>query len=194
MTMKELMKKSRDELEELSKYMVLHDNLGAVTAINYVIKFANKHVRVVKGRKVPKGTEGVIFWMGSYCNSPYGDPWGIYTTYRCGLKDDNGRIYWTALSNVELVQKPFIMNRKKVNIVKNTIKLHGIYGEKQGIPTKDLQIGDIIMWNWGYKSEVVEILPSKTGKTITFMLKSLQDGNIRPRRMSADRLVVKHNL
>ena len=72
----------------------------------------------------------------------------------------------------------------------NTVKLQGIYGEKKGTPTKDLIIGDIIVWNFGYKSEVVDIIPSKTGKTITFMLKSLESGNINHRKMGADRLVV----
>ena len=71
-----------------------------------------------------------------------------------------------------------------------TVKLQGIHGEQKGTPTKDLKIGDIIIWNFGYKSEVVEITPSKTGKTITFMLKSLESGNINPRKMGADRLVV----
>lgn len=74
--------------------------------------------------------------------------------------------------------------------MENAIKLQGIHGEKKGTPTKDLIIGDIIVWNFGYKSEVVEIIPSKTGKTITFMLKSLESGNINPRKMGADRLVV----
>ena len=46
------------------------------------------------------------------------------------------------------------------------------------------------MWNFGYKSEVVEINPSKTGKTITFMLRSFESGEINPRKMGADRLVV----
>ena len=72
----------------------------------------------------------------------------------------------------------------------NTVKLQGIHGEKKGTPTKDLIIGDVIIWNFGYKSEVVEIIPSKTGKTITFMLKSIESGNINPRKMGADRLVV----
>lgn len=72
----------------------------------------------------------------------------------------------------------------------NTVKLQGIHGEKKGTPTKDLKIGDVIIWNFGYKSEVVEIIQSKTGKTITFMLKSLESGNINPRKMGADRLVV----
>lgn len=72
----------------------------------------------------------------------------------------------------------------------NTVKLQGISGQQAGTQAKDLKIGDIIVWNYGYKSEVVEIIPSKTGKTITFMLKSLESGNINSRKMGADRLVV----
>lgn len=72
----------------------------------------------------------------------------------------------------------------------NTVKLQGIYGEQKGTATKDLKVGDVIIWNFGYKSEVVEIIPSKTGKTITFMLRSLESGNVNPRKMGADRLVV----
>ena len=72
----------------------------------------------------------------------------------------------------------------------NTVKLQGIYGARKGTPTKDLKVGDVIVWNYGYKSEVVEIIPSKTGKTITFMLKSFESGNINPRKMGADSLVV----
>ena len=75
-------------------------------------------------------------------------------------------------------------------IMANTVKLQGIHGEQKGTPTKDLKVGDVIVWNYGYKSEVVEIIPSKTGKTITFMLKSFESGNISPRKMGADRLVV----
>lgn len=72
----------------------------------------------------------------------------------------------------------------------NTVKLQGISGHQAGTQAKDLKIGDIIVWNYGYKSEVVEIIPSKTGKTFTFMLKSLESGNINTRKMGADRLVV----
>lgn len=71
----------------------------------------------------------------------------------------------------------------------NTVKLQGIHGQQPAIPAKDLKVGDFIIWNFGYKSEVLEIIPSKTGKTITFMLKSLESGNINPRKMGADRLV-----
>ena len=80
--------------------------------------------------------------------------------------------------------------RKAVDIMTNTIKLQGISGQKKGTPAKGLKVGDVIVWNYDYKSEVVEIIPSKTGKTIPFMLKSLESGNINPRKMRADRLVV----
>lgn len=72
----------------------------------------------------------------------------------------------------------------------NTIKLQGISGHQEGTATKNLKIGDVIVWNYGMKSEVVDTIPSKTGKTITFMLKSHQDGEIRSRKMGAERLVV----
>lgn len=72
----------------------------------------------------------------------------------------------------------------------NTVKLQGIHGQQAGTATKDLKIGDIIIWNFGYKSEVVDIAPSKSGKMITFHLRSLESGNINERKMGADRLVV----
>lgn len=81
-------------------------------------------------------------------------------------------------------------NERSVDFVANTVKLQGISGQKKGTPTKDLRVGDIIVWNYGYKSEVVEITPSKTGKTITFALKSLESGNVNHLKMGADRLVV----
>lgn len=72
----------------------------------------------------------------------------------------------------------------------NTVKLQGIAGQQAGTAVKDLKIGDVLVWNYGYKSEVVELIPSKTGKTITAMLRSQQDGQIRARKMGAERLVV----
>ena len=70
------------------------------------------------------------------------------------------------------------------------IKLQGIYGKKEAKEVKDLKIGDVITWNYGYQSEVVEMIPSKTGKTFTVMLKSLSDGIVRDRKMKATTLVV----
>lgn len=66
------------------------------------------------------------------------------------------------------------------------MKLQGIYGEVKSKAVKDLKIGDVITWNYGYKSEVIDLIPSKTVKV---MLKSLQDGIIRERKMNATRQV-----
>jgi len=49
-------------------------------------------VRVVRGRKVPTGTEGVCIWVGE------GD-WGE----RCGVKDAAGVVHWTASKNCEAI-------------------------------------------------------------------------------------------
>ena len=71
----------------------------------------------------------------------------------------------------------------------NTIKLQGLYGLKNAKPVNELKNGDVIIWNFGYKSEVVGLTPSKTGKTYVVSLNSQQDGVIRERKMSATNLV-----
>jgi hypothetical protein len=50
-------------------------------------------VRVVKGRKVPRGTEGRVFWIGT---DGFDKP-------KIGFKDDAGATHWTAASNVEII-------------------------------------------------------------------------------------------
>lgn len=65
------------------------------------------------------------------------------------------------------------------------IKLQGISQRFDGVAAKDLKIGDILIWNYGSKSEVVGIQPSKTGKSYTVSCKSLQDGITRERKTTA---------
>lgn len=48
-------------------------------------------VVVVRGRKVPRGTEGRVFWVG---DSPYG--------VRVGINTPSGETVWTAAGNVEV--------------------------------------------------------------------------------------------
>ena len=52
-------------------------------------------VVVVKGRKVPKGTTGVITWTG----------FDSYDKPRIGFRDEAGEIHWTAASNVEALNQ-----------------------------------------------------------------------------------------
>ncbi len=63
-----------------------------------------------------------------------------------------------------------------------TVKLQGIYNKQEAKAVKELKTGDVIMWNYGYTSTVVDLIPSKTGKTITCLLKSNQDGVVRERK------------
>ena len=49
-------------------------------------------VEVYKGRKVPVGTVGKVFWLGA---GRYG--------WRVGLNDETGTTHWTALDNVKVV-------------------------------------------------------------------------------------------
>lgn len=76
----------------------------------------------------------------------------------------------------------------------DAIKLQGVCGWQKAKAVKDLNTGDVVQWNYGYTSEVVDVIFSKTGKTATVMLKSNTDGIIRDRKMGAERLVaIKEN-
>lgn len=52
-------------------------------------------VTVVRGRKVPKGTTGVVFWTG----------FDAYDKPKIGFRDAAGTTHWTATSNVEAVNQ-----------------------------------------------------------------------------------------
>lgn len=61
--------------------------------------------------------------------------------------------------------------------------LQGIYADMPSKKVADLKVGDVIVWNFGYKSAVVSITWSKTGKTATLSLRSMSDGILRDRKM-----------
>lgn len=53
------------------------------------------YVEVYKGRKVPKGTKGIVFW---YKDDFYGP--------KLGLKDSLGNVHWTAATNCRTLPIP----------------------------------------------------------------------------------------
>lgn len=95
--------KTNKELEELKSYFNMRDNVNAFLEICHFQEFYGKTVKVVKGRKVPKGTTGVVFWLQRQCYGKYGDPWGIYSSTRCGIKTADEKVYWTSTDNLEVV-------------------------------------------------------------------------------------------
>ena len=87
--------------QELNKLIIEHskrDNLQMVVLINAILQYRNKTVKVVKGRKVPIGTTGTVFWVNRYkINTWLG-------TTKVGIKDDKGNVSFTADTNIELVK------------------------------------------------------------------------------------------
>lgn len=63
-----------------------------------------------------------------------------------------------------------------------TINLIGI-GRVNAMAAGDLKVGDIVVWNYGEKSEVMEIKVSKSGKTANILM-MCSDGKTRWRRLS----------
>lgn len=93
-------KMTERQLLELQTALVASGNLNAATEVSDFRDFFGKTVRVVKGRKVPKGTTGKCFWIKRYDYSRYGDPWGIYSSTRIGIKTPDGEVYFTSVDNV----------------------------------------------------------------------------------------------
>lgn len=54
--------------------------------------------RVVRGRKVPQGTEGTVVWAGEGDFGP-----------RVGLRDAAGYVHWTAAGNIQVVPGPALL-------------------------------------------------------------------------------------
>lgn len=71
-----------------------------------------------------------------------------------------------------------------------TIHLQGI-GEKEAIAAQELKVGDILMWNFGYTSTIIEIL-KETTKSITIKTKN-KDNYIGTRRLFKTTLVARVN-
>jgi|TARA_R110002167_G_scaffold239503_1_gene444606 hypothetical protein len=71
---------------------------------------------------------------------------------------------------------------------KNAMRLQSI-GFVLGTQAKEVKVGDSLMWNFGSKSNVLEIV-KETAKTIIFKTVG-ENGYIGERRLKKDRLVCK---
>lgn len=67
-------------------------------------------VEVVKGRKVAKGTKGVIFWTKTCNYDRYNRPMNEVT--KIGIKDAEGNVYWSYAHNVQVI--PETVNAQEV--------------------------------------------------------------------------------
>lgn len=83
--------------EEEALYNELYGKIEALKALAEEIAEEKKikkgvEVKVVKGRKVPVGTTGMVFWVG---DTKFGE--------RVGINTPGGETVWTASSNVEVI-------------------------------------------------------------------------------------------
>ena len=67
---------------------------------------------VNRGRKVPHGVTGEVFWLKEVNYDPYQRAWGWKT--KIGLKDDVGNVYWTYADNVDVVSPENYVNEDMV--------------------------------------------------------------------------------
>ena len=75
----------------------------------------------------------------------------------------------------------------KIQNIMATINLQGI-GSQNATLVSNVKVGDTLVWNYGYTSEVVGIA-KETKAQIIFLLKSNGDGVVRERRLAKSTLV-----
>ena len=66
--------------------------------------------------------------------------------------------------------------------------LQGI-GKVNAKAVKDLAIGDVILWNYGYRSAVLNVIFTPSGKMANVVLRSADSGKVSVRRLGSERLV-----
>ena len=81
-----------------------------------------------------------------------------------------------------------LMNERMVDIMTNTVKLQGMYGEQKAIRAGELKPGMVTVWNFGYKEVIKSIEPTKSGKSVKCAI-ICESGEELVRTMRIDRLV-----
>ena len=81
-----------------------------------------------------------------------------------------------------------LMNERMVDIMTNTVKLQGMYGEQKAIKAGELKPGMVTVWNFGYKEVIKSIETTKSGKSVKCAI-ICESGEELVRTMRIDRLV-----
>ena len=95
-----LNKMSESELNRYREYCIQAGNTAALAEINEHLHYYGKRVSVVKGRKIPHGTEGTVFYVERI---HYGYQWWKGWSTRIGFKDDNDNAFFTDSKNLEVI-------------------------------------------------------------------------------------------
>ncbi len=90
---------TESELENYRNYCIQAGNVSALAELNDFFKYFGKVVEVIKGRKIPKGTKGTVFYVERFHYAP--QPWKGWST-RIGFKTDEGTTFFTNEDNIQL--------------------------------------------------------------------------------------------
>lgn len=82
------------------------------------------------------------------------------------------------------------MNQVTFGVPAGYVKLQWVAGYCKGTLAKDLKPGMITIWNGGAKEKILSVTPSKTGKTLSCEIQSLDSDYRGTRKLTANRLVV----
>ena len=88
-----------------------------------------KRVRVAKGRKVPIGTEGLLFWVGEARTYGGYSRWSQTTSQKVGIaltdRKENGRyadVVWTYLANLEVADPETYQDKTREEVAEAVAK------------------------------------------------------------------------
>lgn len=99
-TMK-LHKMTSEELNNYRQYCIQAGNTSALAEINDFEKYYGNVVEITGGRKIQKGTKGIVFYVERF---HYGYQWWKGWSTRIGFKTEEGQVFFTNENNLQLVR------------------------------------------------------------------------------------------
>jgi hypothetical protein len=93
---------TESEIERYREYCIQAGNTAALAELADFQEFYENKINVVKGRKIPHGTKGTVFYVERV---HYGYQWWKGWSTRIGFKDDLGNTYFNDSKNVVIVSE-----------------------------------------------------------------------------------------
>ena len=101
--MNDYINKSEEELAAIESWAISNGNHNAAREVRDFREFYSKNVEVFKGRKVPVGTRGKVFWLKRKNFGKYADPWGLQSATIVGIIDRDGNKFYTNCNNCRVI-------------------------------------------------------------------------------------------
>ncbi|MDD4096161.1 MAG: hypothetical protein PHP22_07985 [Oscillospiraceae bacterium] len=90
------------EITEIIHFAHQVDNAQAAIEASDHLQYFGKTVIVTKGRQVPIGTIGTVFWLA---RKHFGSNSWVGWQTRIGIREDDGTVHFLSIENVAMVRK-----------------------------------------------------------------------------------------